>query len=75
MKTKALIAMIFVGAGWASMAAAKHVPRDVLLCHNGKDVVVSAGAVQAHVAHGDCIGPCERGCLEPYPFLGEPTND
>jgi hypothetical protein len=30
----------------------------VRLCHNGKEICVSASAVQAHLDHGDALGSC-----------------
>ena len=34
-------------------------PEKVEVCHKGKTVRVSEHAVQAHLAHGDTMGPCE----------------
>ncbi len=33
-------------------------PRKVLVCHNGKSIMVDEHAVEAHLAHGDTLGPC-----------------
>jgi hypothetical protein len=32
--------------------------KKVPVCHNGQTIYVSKNAVQAHLAHGDCIGEC-----------------
>ncbi len=32
--------------------------RKVEICHNGRTIMVSENAVAAHLAHGDCLGPC-----------------
>jgi hypothetical protein len=35
------------------------VSEKVTLCHKGKNTItVGAGAVAAHLAHGDTLGPC-----------------
>ena len=36
------------------------VPEDgkINICHNGKDASVSVNAIQAHLKHGDTVGPC-----------------
>ncbi len=31
----------------------------VSVCHNGRTITVAASAVDAHIAHGDSMGPCE----------------
>jgi hypothetical protein len=33
--------------------------RKVALCHNGHTISVAPQAVRAHLAHGDCLGPCD----------------
>lgn len=32
----------------------------VIVCHKGKEICVSQNAVQAHLAHGDNVGPCTQ---------------
>lgn len=31
----------------------------VVMCHNGQTIEVAPSAVQAHLDHGDTLGPCE----------------
>jgi len=31
----------------------------VTICHKGHTISVSQSALQSHLAHGDCLGPCE----------------
>jgi len=33
-------------------------PPKVAICHEGETISVSASAVNAHLAHGDTLGPC-----------------
>jgi hypothetical protein len=33
-------------------------PRKVAMCHNGKTIMVDQHAVDAHLRHGDTMGPC-----------------
>lgn len=33
-------------------------PRKVRMCHKGKSIMVDADAVEAHLLHGDTLGPC-----------------
>ena len=35
-------------------------PRKVAMCHEGRTIMVDARSVQAHLAHGDTMGPCPR---------------
>ena len=35
-------------------------PRKVAMCHEGRTIMVDARSVQAHLAHGDTLGPCPR---------------
>lgn len=41
-------------------------PNKVIVCHKGHELCVSVNALQAHLAHGDLLGPCS---------LGEGTTD
>ncbi len=36
-------------------------PDKVYLCHNGNTICVSVNAMQAHLNHGDLLGPCSLG--------------
>lgn len=41
-------------------------PGKVELCHNGMSIWVAPAAVQAHLDHGDTLGPCpEEITVEP----------
>ena len=40
----------------AKRAKASHVP--VVICHKGRELIVDAHAVPAHLAHGDKVGSC-----------------
>lgn len=64
MKTKALLAILLVGAAWASVATATKPYQTRTVCHRGKTLQVSKHAVYAHMGHGDLYGPC-RGDIEP----------
>ena len=35
-------------------------PRKVAMCHEGRTIMVDARSVEAHLAHGDTMGPCPR---------------
>lgn len=39
------------------------------LCHKGETITVSNAAVDAHLAHGDCVGSCQADgtCTPPEP--------
>jgi hypothetical protein len=55
----AVVIAVVVLSGAASVVAAAYGPHDkVTLCHNGHEITVSMNAQNAHVAHGDSIGPC-----------------
>jgi hypothetical protein len=55
----AVVVTILMVSGAASAVAAAYGPHDkVTLCHNGHSITVSMNAQDAHVAHGDAIGPC-----------------
>ena len=32
----------------------------VTICHKGNTIEISENAVDAHIAHGDCVGPCDE---------------
>ena len=55
----AVVVAVVVLSGAASVVAAAYGPHDkVTLCHNGHEITVSMNAQDAHVRHGDTIGPC-----------------
>ena len=56
MKRLALIAAL-VSAGAAPLVFSKQ--DKVTICHRGHTITVAEPALQAHLAHGDAIGPCE----------------
>ena len=33
-------------------------PNGVQICHKGRTISVNSAAVDAHIAHGDAVGPC-----------------
>jgi hypothetical protein len=49
-----------VPADWICSADGKK----VYMCHGGSTICVGESAVQAHLNHGDFLGPC-TGCVEP----------
>ena len=54
-----VVVTVLLVSGAASAGAAAYGPHDkVTLCHNGHSINVSMNAQDAHVAHGDTIGPC-----------------
>ena len=55
----AVVLTVIIVSGAATVVAAAYGPHDkVTLCHNGHSITVSMNAQDAHVAHGDSIGPC-----------------
>ncbi len=51
-----------------NFAAIEHliVKNKISICHNGKTISVNLNALPAHLAHGDCLGPClKSGLLDP----------
>lgn len=45
----------------------------VTICHNGNTIEVAESAVQAHLDHGDTLGPCEEIIIADVKFID--TND
>ena len=39
----------------------------VIVCHNGSEICISPNAVQAHLNHGDLLGPCGSATCETPP--------
>ena len=35
-------------------------PKKVAMCHQGRTIMVDQSAVEAHLAHGDTMGPCQK---------------
>ena len=58
MKRLVFIAVLF-SAGAAPFVFSKPDKDKVTLCHRGHTITVADSALQAHLAHGDTIGPCE----------------
>ena len=64
MKTKWLKATIMVVVGmFATMGLQSKIdagadPKKVSVCHKGQTLEVAEPAVQAHLGHGDTLGPC-----------------
>ena len=74
-KTSQLVVVVmktstFKKLAWAIMLAAVALipgsrsdagdpPKKVTLCHKGKTLEVAEPAVQAHLNHGDTLGPCQ----------------
>ena len=57
LSTAVVIATVVL-SGAASVVAAAYGPHDkVTLCHNEHSITVSMNAQDAHVRHGDTIGP------------------
>src|SRR5438093_1347789 len=60
-------------------------PAKVTICHQGNTLTVAEPAVQAHLAHGDTLGPCAGSFakgnngvgngLDPQPPGNPPVND
>lgn len=55
-----LFAVVVAGALFipGSHSDAGDPPRKVTICHKGNTLEVSESALQAHLAHGDTMGPC-----------------
>jgi hypothetical protein len=56
MKRLVLIAVL-VSAGAAPLVFSKQ--EKVTICHRGHTITVADAALDAHLAHGDSVGPCE----------------
>ena len=57
--TVAVVLAVLAISGAATAVAAAYGPHDkVTLCHNGHSITVSMNAQDAHMGHGDSIGPC-----------------
>ena len=48
--------------------------KKVYMCHGGSTICVGESAVQAHLNHGDFLGPC-TGCIEPRSTAREEPLD
>ncbi len=64
MKTKWLKATIvavvgmFVAMGLQSKTDAGGSPKKISICHKGQTLELPEPAIQAHLGHGDTLGPC-----------------
>lgn len=47
----------------------------VKICHNGNTMCISLNALSAHLAHGDCIGPCEGTVIKSLPAENNVTTE
>jgi hypothetical protein len=48
----------------------------VAVCHKGKQTIkISAAAVQAHLDHGDTLGPCDQKHRKGKKHRGDRDND
>jgi hypothetical protein len=56
-----MVLAVLFAAGFYGFAAGQN----VTLCHNGNTITVSANAVNAHLNHGDVLGPCGDDCINP----------
>lgn len=67
-KTNAVVYQIFKDGSWVNTTRDEYIyslsteninfGAKVPVCHNGNTIYVSINAVEAHLAHGDCIGEC-----------------
>jgi len=46
--------------------------KKVVLCHKGHLIKVGKKSLQKHLAHGDCVGPCNKGSSKTSEFLEPP---
>jgi hypothetical protein len=54
-------ALALLGEAASGRAKGRHPAagrQKVVLCHNGHEIAVPASAMEAHLAHGDTLGPC-----------------
>ncbi len=76
-----LVAFVWVGGPrtfFGTVASAQTIEdnnEEVTLCHDARETItVAPSAVESHRAHGDRLGPCEKGSISGTKFLDENGN-
>ncbi|MGD0712438.1 MAG: T9SS type A sorting domain-containing protein, partial [Bacteroidales bacterium] len=49
--------------------------KKVTICHKGQTITISINALPAHLAHGDCVGPCNSNNKSRIAVLNEQSED
>ncbi len=56
--TASLVTAVLIAAGCVAVGPPPGPPATVVICHKGKTMELPEPAVQAHLGHGDSLGPC-----------------
>ncbi len=56
--TASLLTPVLIAAGCVAVGPPAGPPAAVVICHKGKTMELPEPAVQAHLGHGDSLGPC-----------------